>query len=216
MSMKLKALGLGLLAAMAMSAIAVVNASATASGHFGSAEAHTLIVGTENATHKVRLSIDHGNTIECDKASYSGTTVNKTETQITITPTYQECHTTGETFAERPVNVTMNGCDYTFFSQGNRKHGTATVNCATGKAIEIHHPSCTVTVGTQHALTNGISYENEAGTLTANVTVGGIAAEYHGGVCIFLGTGGHEGTMNGSATIAGTNTAGGAVAISST
>lgn len=216
MSMKLKALGLGLLAAMAMSAIAVVNASATASGHFGSAEAHTQIVGTENATHKVRLSIDGGETIECDNASYSGTIATKTATQITITPTYHECHTTSEKYAEHPVNVTLNGCDYTFFSQGTRKHGTATVTCPTGKAIEIHHENCTVTVGTQHALTEGLSYKNENGTLTADVTVGGIAAEYHGGICIFLGTGGHVGTMKGSATIAGTTTAGAPVAISST
>ncbi|HEX9967629.1 MAG TPA: hypothetical protein VGB06_06760 [Solirubrobacterales bacterium] len=213
MSIKLKALGLGLLAAMAMASVAAVNAGATASGHFTSTASHTNITGTENTTHQVKLSVDGGTTIECKKTSYSGTIAAATATEITITPSYAECQTTGGT--ANAVTVTMNGCDYVFFSQGTRTHGTATVVCPVGKAIEIHHPNCTITVGTSHALGGGIDYDQDGAGLTANVTVTEVPAEYHGGACIFLGTN-HKGTMTGSATISGKDKTGTTVTLSST
>ena len=200
MSMKLKALGLGLLAAMAMSAFAVVNASAKVDGHFTSDKATTTIKGTENATHQVKFSVEGGTTIECKKVTYSGTVGSPTVTQITITPTYAECQTTGGT--ANAVTVTMNDCDYVFYSQGKQKHGTVTVNCPEGKKIEIHHPNCTISIGTQHALSNGIAYTNTATGITANVTVGNIAAEYHNGLCSFLGTN-HTADMARAAIIEG-------------
>ncbi|HEX9967622.1 MAG TPA: hypothetical protein VGB06_06725 [Solirubrobacterales bacterium] len=213
MSTKLKVLGLGLLAIMATSAFAVMNASATPSGHFVSAANHTIIFGSENATHQVKFSVEGGNTIECKKVEYHGTTETATVTEITIKPTYAECQTTGG--AANSIPVTVNDCDYVFSSQGTRIHGTVTVNCPVGKAIEIHHPNCTITVGTQHALGGGIAYDNTHPDLTATVTVSGIVVEYHGGACIFLGTT-HTATMTGAATIQGRDTAGNPVTISST
>lgn len=216
MSIKLKALGLGLLALLATSAFSVMNASATISGHFthDAADGHATIIGTETKpNHQLLLSIDGGNTIECTQASYHGTVTSNTVQELTITPSYGECITTG---GETPhnVTVTMNGCDYVFYSPGSG-HGTVTVNCPTGKAIEIHHPNCTVTVGTQHALTGGLVYHTDGKGLTATVTVGNIAAQYHGGICIFLGTN-HTGTMNGNVTIKGQDTLGNEVTVRAT
>ncbi|HEX9967864.1 MAG TPA: hypothetical protein VGB06_07950 [Solirubrobacterales bacterium] len=211
MKLKLKALGLGVLAAVAAGSIAAVNASATANGHFTSGTAHVLIKGTENTTHKVKLSVDGGTTFECDEASYTGTTNSTTVTELTITPTYHKCHTTGGVIFPK----TMNGCDYVFYSQGTRVHGTVKIICPSGKAIEIHHPNCTITVGTSHALAGGVSYTNLTQQLTANFTVSEIPAEYHAGACIFLGTS-HKATMTGSLTIAGTDTNGTSVEFVST
>lgn len=221
MSLKLKVLGLGLLAVMATSAFSVMNASAVVSGHFTSDTSHTLLVGEETKpAHQVKLQIGNNTKIECTVAKFTGTT-GLTATEVTITPTYSECTTEGGPTPHN-VLVTMNGCDYVFKSNSTT-HGTVEVVCPPEKAIEIHHPNCTVTVPAQipsaTTLTGGVTYttttENGKHALTANVTVANIHAQYHGGICIFLGTP-QTSTMTGSATLRGTNTAGEPVGITTT
>jgi hypothetical protein len=218
--LKLKILGLGVLAVMATSAFAAMNASATVSGHFTNeaSDGHAAVTGTENATHFTEFISDAGSVIRCTKASYSGTVTQATVQSITITPKYDECETPGEN--PTPVTVTMNGCDYTFFSNATT-HGTVAIDCGPNNSIEIHHPNCTMTVPAQvpgATITKGITYTTTVEgkhTLTANVTVEEITTEYHGGICIFLGTN-HKFKMIGSATISAENTAGQQVGITST
>jgi len=220
MSLKLKILGLGVLAVMATSAFAAVNAGARTGGHF-IAPPHTLIVGTESGEHSLHFT-PHGKNelIGCTSATYSGTAVNETETAIEVEPSYSGCTTTAN---GAHVTVTPNGCKYRFTVEKGGTKGTADLNCP-GSALEIHHPNCTITVndvGTGGVEVNqnlsGIHYtttleSKHALTIDVNVTFN---TEYHGGICIFLGT--HQlGELNGSVTVKGTNTDGEQVDITTT
>lgn len=239
MRFRLKALGLSVLAITAFAAYTVVNASATTTGHFESDVEHASVVGTEShhTSHFLRFQRTEptgtftGDPIVCTNANYSGTVIGKTQTVLEITPSYSTCSTTIENPEHDEVKVTMNGCKYTFFSNSNASthnptaHGTVAIDCEIGKAIEVHHPNCTMTVKAQTPssnpvrLTGGVTYtttlENNKHALTVNVTVGHIASEFHGGICIFLGTN-KLFDMNGSVTVKGTNTAGDQVNITAT
>jgi hypothetical protein len=224
MSLKLKVLGLGLLAVMATSAFASMNASAKVSGHFTHAGATTnaIIKGEENklTSHFLHFQGPSGKPITCEKATYEGTVTERTVQVIQVFPTYTNCATKEELTGT--VKVTTNGCSYTFFSQGANAHGTVSIDCPEGKAIEIHHENCTITVGAQTPtatrLTGGINYTTTVEpvhALTADVTVSNIDSQYHGGVCIFLGTS-QKFTMTGSVTVKGFDHPGGQIAITST
>lgn len=220
MSLKLRALGLGLLAILATSAFAVVNATAETGGHFVSEVSHTVLSGTEvKENHQVRFAVDGGTPIECTKVTYTGTTTATTVTEVTITPHYTECITKGGATPHN-VDVTMNGCAYVFtIGKKSTADNTVHVECLTGGVIEIHHPNCTITVPAQTP-SGGIAYETDTTpggkhSITPNITVTGIAAQYHGGICIFLGTS-HQATMTGAATLSGTTTEGSPVGITAT
>jgi hypothetical protein len=207
MNLKFKVLGLGLLALVATSAFAAVNASATNGGHFVSEVSGTTIRGQETApNHKLHFRPHAGSLTErigCDVATYHGSAANATETEIEITPTYEKCYTTDEN--KTAVVVTHNKCKFRFGSVVGGTSGTVDVLCAE-KAIEIHHPNCTITVpSAPNQNLSGIHYTRvteqgkHAITMHVNVT---FTTEYHGGICIFLGT--HQfGRLEGSATVWG-------------
>ena len=224
MSMKLKILGLGLLAVMATSAFAVMNAGATTGGHFVSSVSHTIIKGTETPVIGVHVQefAEEGSTsaeagIYCTESSYEGTANAATVTELTITPNWDKCHTTTKT---ENFTVTENGCDFNFTvrPEGHTKHNTVHLLCPVGKAIEIHHPNCTITVPAQTV--EGVVYTRQPASgnpdwITLDSTVKGIESQYHGGICIFLGTS-HKSVMVGSVTVEGFNTAGEKVSITAT
>lgn len=234
MSLKLKVLGLGLLAVMATSAFAVMNASATVTGHFthDAAGGHATIVGTENFSEPKHITEFHrtattggeytGAAITCTKTTYHGTVATATTQELTITPDYTECGTTGGTWNE--VTVTMNNCDYTFKSNTAASaspptaDATVTIDCPVGSSIEIHHPNCTIIVPAQTPK-GGVSYtriiENNKHAITVDVTATHIVGYFHGGACIFLGTT-KEFDMTGGATVKGTTTTGEQVNITAT
>lgn len=224
MSLKLKALGLGLLAAMAMSAFAVMNAGAETGGHFGSSVTHTEISGVETAgtEHVLHFNKEGGAATErigCDVDQYTGTVSGATATQITVTPKWEQCYTTGS--PNTKFDIHENTCDFVFTIGNNPgAHNTAHVECTkAGDAFVITHPNCTITVPPQTV--TGVSYTNldnvppASDEVTLTSTVKGITAHYHAGICIFLGTT-HKSEMVGSVTVKGSNTAGGGVDISAT
>lgn len=220
MSLKLKALGLGLLAMLVTSAFAVMNATAETGGHFVAEQAHTILSGSETRNvHQVKLAIEGGTPLECTKVTYSGTTSSTTVESVTITPHYTECITEGGGTPHN-ITVTMNGCNYTFtIGKNSLADNTVHVICPVGKVIEVHHPNCTITIPAQTPA-GGIAYKTDttAGgkhSITPEITVSNITAHYHGGICIFLGTT-HTGTMTGSATLSGTTTEGVPVGITAT
>jgi hypothetical protein len=206
MSGKLKALGLGLVAAMAVCAVAVVNAPAQVNGHFSSDVEHTLFVGTENATHNTQLSVDGGTAIRCHKTTYTFTGQAKLLVGVRLAPKYEECTTVGQ---EAKFTFTTNGCLYTLKPNTGFPHGTFFIECPGGKPMEIHHPNCTIVIPEKTLLT-GVTYTTVVEVkhaLTVDVTVKNIPVHYHGGACTFLGTN-HTGSLTGSFTLKGTDTAG--------
>ena len=209
MSLKLKALGLGLIAAMAFSAVAVMNASATVQGHFVSDVATTHVIGTESGTHRHDLSL-HGFNGEtgCDVTTYTGTTHATTVTSLTITPKYEKCYTTpGPWSPENNLPITLNGCTYTFTVTGGNQattEQTMHIVCPAGQKIEIHHPNCTTTVLPQTissvTYTRKINPTNGKHEITLDTNVQ-FNIERHG-LCGIFGTSG-KGTLKGSATVVG-------------
>jgi len=229
MSIKLKALGLGLLAVLAMGAIAVMNASAETSGHFVAEppEDHLILKGTESrksGTHALSFyeinplntkTVENAVPIQCTHVDYHGTleaSAATTNTAVRLRPNYTECSTK----AEAPHNVTVHvptACGTNVFEFTPGGNGTVHVNCT----ITITHPNCGITIPPQTVA--GVTYNTiEDGgkhALTAVVNVSHIKGEFHENLCVFLGTT-HWFEMVGSVTVWGENTAGGRVNITHT
>ena len=217
MSIKLKALGLGLLAMVAMSAFAVMNAAAKTDGHFTFGSHNTVITG-EEGDHELHFRPEGGTDNErigCDIAHYHGehkTPVGQdtTTTELTITPTWSQCYTTGS--PNTKFEVHENNCDLLFTSRKEPEKNDATVHvkCPTSPGIVITHPNCSIRVPAQTvggAAGNGVTYTTQTETngihwITLDVKVPGITTHYEGGICIFLGTT-HTSTMEGSVTVKG-------------
>ena len=214
MKLKIKVLGMGLLAVMATGAFAVMNAGATVGGHFttDAVLGHAIVIGTESTASTHRLAfVREGDGAEseltCHQASYTGTVSAATVQSVTITPAWSNC-TTGTTGAGTSFDIHENGCSLTFTSGSiGQTHHTVDLVCLPEEGIDLTHPNCTVTLPSQTM--RGITYttttENSKHALTMNVTIKGITAHHHGGICIFLGTT-HQWEVKGSVTIKATNT----------
>jgi hypothetical protein len=209
MSNKLKALGLGLIAAMAMSAMVVVNATAQTGGHFVSSASKTTLTGTEGGTHVLHFKSEGGaagSEIGCTQDSYTGTVSAETVTSVDITPTWNNCFTTGS--PGTIFDIEEQSCFFRFTVGPNPEgHNTAHVVCSkAGDAFVIKHPNCTIRVPPQEV--NGVAYkttvENGVHAITLESTVKNITAHYEAGFCVFLGTT-HTSEMNGSVTVRGTS-----------
>lgn len=221
MSIKLKALGLGLLAVLATSAFAAMNATAETGGHFvhHGPTNHATVVGEETlgTEHTLDFISEGGSEIGCTVADYHGTVAAKTVESITIFPTWEECYTTGST---TKFDVDENGCWFTF-TIGRKgqtaPHHTVHLLCPTGETIEITHPSCRIHIPPQ-TLT-GVTYkEDEVGgkkAITLESTVKNITSHYESGICVFLGTK-HLAEMVGSVTVWGEDTEGKRIDITAT
>jgi hypothetical protein len=229
MSLKIKALGLGLIAALALSAVAVLSASAETGGHFTSEQEHVILVGSEGGAedHTTQFNAPElsSEPIQCTEVSYTGTiqSASKTVTEATIQPTYKKCWL-GAHSGEPNATVKMNECDYVFTVkklQVESSDSTVHVVCPEGKKIELVLSSlgCTLTIPAQTPA-GGVVYKTK-GTgqtheLTVEVTVTGITYEAHSGFCIFVATHHTDGKLTGSVTVKGTNTAGEQVGITAT
>ena len=225
MNTKLRALGLGLLAVTAMTAFGVMNATAETGGHFthDAPTNHATIVGTETAgtehvLHFNKEGGEPGERIGCDKDEYHGVATAKTVESLTITPKWSECYTTGS--PNTKFDIHENGCDFTFTigREGQvAKHHTVHLTCPAGKAVEITHPNCTITVPPQTV--TGVTYTTDLiggkHAITLDVTAEDITSHYHAGICIFLGTT-HQSEMKGSVTVEGFDTLGNRVNITAT
>lgn len=218
MSLKLRALGLALLATLAIGAIAAINnASATVSGHFisSAADGHTIVnQGIEpGSAHGFSVAVEGGTPIECEQANVQGTATTQTMQAVQGAMSLGECHTPES--APGTTVVDMNGCSGQGTSN-SKGEGTGHLLCPAGKAVVITHPNCTITVPPQTA--GGFTYTNVTDGPNHTITVdvnGSYSVQYHGGICIFLGTA-HTATISGSTIVKAENTIGERVNITST
>lgn len=222
MSNKLKASGLCLLAVTAVSALVVMNASAESqgTGHFTSEAATTDLdvrEGLLSSVHRLELGQPGFTPIICNLASYAVPTLqSSTVTDLTVTPTYNGCLTTGG--QEGTVTIKTNACTYTF-TQPNKESAktehTVDLTCPFKSGIEIVHATCTITIPAQSVKGIGYTTINESVTpgepakhsitLTVNAS---FAVTREGGFCVLLATNA-TGTLSGSLTIFGTKFASG-------
>lgn len=212
MSIKLKALGLGLLAMMAMSAFAAMNAGAKTDGHFVFGSNPTYVTGIHGSgtEHNLHFVAEDGSKIGCDHSTYSGKheDATQTTTSLTITPNWTSCYTTPD---GTKFDVHENECDLEFTSRAGENDATVNIKCPTNKKIVITHPNCAISVGPQEVggqAGNGVTYTNKdvevegkKDWVTMHVKVS-FATQYHSGICVFLGTN-HTAQMEGSVTVTG-------------
>lgn len=219
MSLKLKALILGLLAALALSSVLVANAGATRSGHFtsDSPSGVTTIVGHEstgtNVTHKIEFDSVGlsalSEPIVCKHASYHGSINVLTTQEIRVKPTWTGCETT-PIDTKQLVTIHTNNCELKFTSRSEPGDATAGLICPAGKKIEVTNPhtGCKLSFGTQtiaNAVTYDTTVENGKHAITLTATATNIHFTAHSGACIFIATTHTDGTMQGSATVTGLN-----------
>lgn len=128
----IKALALAFLAVFAMSAVAASAASATPVFFFESK--HTILKGEEIVG--ARWVLD-GEEILCPNASYNGSVMATTTTEVVFAVEYSNCEST-QPFGS--VSVEMNGCTLPFkleaLEEGNYV-GTEGVQCAWGSEITV-------------------------------------------------------------------------------
>lgn len=222
MSIKSKSLRLGFLTLLAMGALGTMNAGAEVPGHFTFSVEHTIVKGTEEGTHYVHFK-DVGSSayMGCTHTHYEGTATGETVESIRIVPSYTGCYTTPTHGSG--IEFTINGCDYTLRLTRDKDgmltpHSSIEVACPSGNAIELHLGNCTITVIPQ-VIKSAVSYsttvEQNKHAITLGVTTKAVTS-YHGGICIFLGTSGHEIEMSGSIKLWGEDTLGNRVDITAT
>jgi hypothetical protein len=206
MSTKLKALGLGLFAMAAMGAFGVMNAVAEGGGHFNVGAGGTEITAFEGpgSEHNLEFEADTGGIVECDVSEYHGGTEEGTVSSISVTPTYEECYTTGN---ETKFEVHDNNCEFEFTAVAGdpeTEHNTVNV-CPGGGNITITHPNCEIEIGEQTV--SGVVYKtittNGKHAITLESTTE-VATKYEDGICRILGTN-HTAEMFGSATVIAEN-----------
>lgn len=207
MGFKVKVLGLSFLAVLALGATIVVNASATAGGHFTSNRDKTTLEVIEQDPDILEFVAGMSKGIVCNKSTYHGVFTGKKVTAVTLTPKYAECLTTGGKVDG--VTITTHDCtfEFTVRPQPDVKHNTMHIKCPAGKKITIvdtEAGGCTTEVGPQTI--EGVVYKKiqwqGTASLTAEFTAKKIQYTFHkGGLCELLGTTHNDGELKGSVIV---------------
>ena len=209
----LKVLGLALGALFAMSAMMASAVSAHTPADFTIEKEPTLITATQKTEHKFTVT---GQTVTCAKAEFHGTAKTKTETEITVSPTYTECKTaiTNATitgFGHLHEEITHNEktvkegkpekkCGYII-----RANGSAALECTGGGDVTVDAGPCVVHVPAQE-FASGVTYSTETlegkHDLTVSFEIKNIKATHTDGfLCPFGSSGeGNEAILEGTST----------------
>jgi hypothetical protein len=172
MTTKFKLLGLMLTALLALAGLSPP--ARAAEFHFEAA--HTIIGGIDIGSGD--LFVVNAGTVRCTTSLYSGTANAATTSEITATPTYNDCTAFG--FVSTKIDVpggnvaagAGGGCDYKFTPSTASSH--LHIVCGAGEFITVTAFNCYVKIGTQTA--TGTTYDNSgSGTgrevvLTHNVS----------------------------------------------
>jgi hypothetical protein len=218
MTRNLTALGVALVAVIAASAVMASGASAF-NFHFNSeaADSHTFFKGTQTAEFGHKFTTTAGE-VTCKEAEFSGTSLEKTTTDLTLTPTYKNCHL--NIFGSKvSAEVATNGCTYTFTSHQTSTGVTTPITvhivCPEGAQMGWFAPGCHITIGPQTLTGVTITNQQEAGKkkhVKVALNIKNIKYSHTGFSC---GTGsGTIGTTVGEFTLRGSSTVGGEVGIS--
>jgi hypothetical protein len=152
---KLKALGLVLAAVIAIGAVI---ASAAQAGTFTAAKYPATLTGTQLSGHSFEF-LGTGGTVTCKKTSFHGL-LEAAAVTTTITPTYEECTTTGGI----EVVVKRTGCDFLFHVGEtlamHKVAGSMDVVCGAGAGIDFEEPAtgCVMKITPQEV--GGLIYTN--------------------------------------------------------
>ncbi|HEU5106072.1 MAG TPA: hypothetical protein VFU11_09540 [Solirubrobacterales bacterium] len=180
---------------MLVLAFGVANASTAAAVQFHSEAETTKITGSQTTTAKYTSTAGE---ITCEKATYTGTVVGKTVSSVRLAGTVSGCHIIifGSTIS---ATVSQNGCEGIAYANGEGE-----MVCPEGKNVVVTASGCTITIPPQKNM--GAKYTNVENHISVSGSASGISYSHSGFTC---GTGsGTNGTISGSSTAKGTNTAG--------
>jgi hypothetical protein len=211
MSLKVRMFGIACLAVFAASAVVIVNAPATAGGHFTSNRASTTIEGIEQSVDTLEFHLGSDEGIICEKSTYHGVFNGPTVTAFKLTPKYEQCKTTKSGGGD--VTIETHDCTYEFTVRPlpETNHNTIHIKCPTGKKLTIKDTStgCTFEIGPQTV--SGVVYKQiqYLGTesITAEFTVKNIQYTEHKGLCLFSPTTRNDGELTGSLILKAWNNA---------
>jgi hypothetical protein len=199
MSLKAKAIGLGLLAALAASALAVATIQTTTNtpayaetgGHFvtDDTSGHTILTGVEKSGNTGVFVDPHNNNaqISCKAdVTYHGTITQQTVSEVTLTPTFPtgaEGCTTKISLGTFATTIDMNGCDLSFtIGKTHNQHNTTHIRCPIGKHVQATLSNgCIVTIKAQTPAGGSGYYNIPEKEITIKPTLTGIHAVYIGG-----------------------------------
>lgn len=187
-------------------------------GHFIAGVEHPTITGTETANDHLDLVLASlGGEIGCKKSSYSLTSASETAQVTIVSPTYEECTTTG---TEDGIAVAVNGCTYRFdVVAGSTSETEQKVDlvCPAGKSLSVLHANCFMRVLPQNDI-GKITYTTveEAGDHAITMDVNAeLKIEVEFGACTMLGTS-QTATLKGSVLVKAFDTAGEQVDLTAT
>jgi hypothetical protein len=162
-------------AVLTMLALALAASPASAEEFFFQSEAkETTLKGVQDSTQVLTTT---AGTVECKKASYTGTMVETELKTIELAPTFSEC-----TSGEKTATFEMNGCKYRFNNgsiESEQNKGTFSLVCPEGKEVAVTIkvfglPFCTIHLAGQSSLAT-VTYTNlngnEESKITADVNV---------------------------------------------
>jgi len=201
---KFRALCLALATVVALFVLAASASAAVELGPpgFTADNADTTVKGEETVQNRFIVT---GLETFCKNVSLSGTTSEKVQASMTITPSYKECE--GESIFGT-VEVTMTGfgageCDYRVNATG-----TADLECAAGKEVTVDAVTCTIHVPGQKGIgTLKFTNEEKAGVkdIRAHLELTSITTNHTDGFGCPLTSGGESatGTFTGTTTFVG-------------
>jgi hypothetical protein len=196
---KFKLFGVLAVAALALTAVAASAAQAAPEFHVESAPA--TITGEQTGTQKFTTN---AGTVECQTATFKGSTSVTTTTTQELIPSYSNCSAFGGFLN---ASVVTTGCGYLFhLTAGGVSPFPATVDvkCSAGSKITVTAGSCVVTVEAQTGL-GGITLTNTGTKTTRDVdaalNVTGVKYNTSSGCINGAATGLTNGVLEGNATI---------------
>jgi hypothetical protein len=144
---------------------AISASAAFASGEFTVGLTPAAITGEQTTQNVLEVTNTAGGfvKVKCNVATFEGTTVFNSGTDLTITPTYSGC-----TLGGLAATVRMNGCKYTLTAVASHLADVDIVGCTTGKAMTIVKGNCTISVPAQNSLSS-VSLANEGAAFTMDV-----------------------------------------------
>lgn len=202
---------------VALVALAALTPGASAEWH--STSEHTIYSAVQSGS----VSFGSGSgfaSITCSNYTIAATASAKTNTTLPFAPATSGCKDS----VGRVIDITTNECKEVLHAttgSGGTYTGTMAIECPAGKTFttQVTNGSgvviCTVTMGSQTGI-SGIGFENKASDVVLKYSASNITTSSSGGLFnCGLTDGEHTtGTLNGTMTLTGKNTAGEAATVS--
>lgn len=190
----LKALGAALVAALCLSALSA--GAAQASPMFNSEAEETNLTATNTNVHHLSTGTFD---ITCESVSLTGSAGGTTFTEVTMHPSYSDCHVVIFGF-KLSATVNFTSCDYRLAADGD-----VSLVCKTpGDHVDLAAAGCTYHFPEQ-TIASGVAYSDNGSHIDIGSTATGISYTQSGSTC--GSREGSDGSFTGDLTVEGEDAA---------